>query len=164
MAPFSSRSSLGGQKVRIIPNAEGIEALRKGIALGVSMVMLDAETEAKRQTPVRGGFRSFHPGVPPIGGTLRRSVHSVTFLDGRPVVLHAEAETGPAAAAPLPLAEEEPLPGRIVGYVGTNSGYGAYVDLGTRKMAARPFLAPGLEVALNRAPATMAEGIKKAGG
>lgn len=148
-------------RVEIRPNRDGIEGLRRAIAVGVSYVVLDAETEAKRDAPVRGGHRSFHPGSKPIGGTLRRSIHSATFLDGRLVALHAESSAGPT---PPPLPDMEPLPGRIVGYVGTNSGYGAYVDLGTRRMAARPFLGPGLERATARAGETLRAGIRKAGG
>lgn len=134
--------------VRIVPNSRGLADFRKRLARGTAAVMLDAETEAKRETPVHGGYRSFRPGEKPIGGTLRRSVHSAVFVDG--VLLFHHAEDGKP-----PLSDETALAGRIVGYVGTNTGYGAFVDLGTSKMPARPFLGPGLEVAAGRAPATM---------
>jgi HK97 gp10 family phage protein len=134
--------------VRIVPNRAGLADFRRRLARGTLAVMLDAETEAKRETPVHGGYRSFVPGEKPIGGTLRRSVHSAVFLDGRLVGGHSED----GKAVPP---EEFGLAGRIVGYIGTNSGYGAYVDLGTSKMPARPFLEPGLEIAARRAPATM---------
>lgn len=134
--------------VRVVPNNAGIADFRRRLARGTAAVLLDAETEAKRETPVHGGYRSFRPGEKPIGGTLRRSVHSVVFLDG--VAIFAHSEDGKA-----PLLEESALPGRIVGYVGTNTGYGAFVDLGTSRMPARPFLAPGLELAVSRAPETM---------
>jgi len=137
------------EKVRIVPNKAGYRAFRESLARKTLGVMMDAETEAKRETPVHGGYRSFRPGEKPIGGTLRRSVHSVVFLDG--VLFGGHSEDGKE-----PLPEEAGIPGRIVGYVGTNSGYGAFVDQGTAKMPAREFLDPGLSVAVSRAPATMA--------
>lgn len=133
--------------VRIVPNRAGLAAFRTRVARGTLAVVLDAETEAKRETPVHGGYRSFRPGEKPIGGTLRRSVHSVTYLDG--VLFAHHTEDG---KPPLP----EETGGRgIVGYVGTNSGYGGFVDQGTAKMAPREFLAPGLRVAAGRAPGTI---------
>jgi len=36
---------------------------------------------------------------------------------------------------------------RLIGRVGTNVLYGKFLELGTRKMAARPFIRPGLEKA-----------------
>lgn len=137
-----------GQSVRIVPNRAGLADFRRRLGRGTFAVVLDAETEAKRETPVHGGYRSFVPGEQPIGGTLRRSVHSVAFVDGAMVGSHAED-------GKRPLPDEVGIPGRIVGYVGTNSGYGAFVDQGTSKMPAREFLDPGLEAAAARAPATM---------
>ena len=148
-------------RVTLRPNRPGIAALRASIAAGVNDVVLDAETEAKREAPVRGGYRSFRPGTKPIGGTLRRSIHSATFLDGALVSSHAEA---PPPGAPPMLPEMTGLPGRIVGYIGTNSGYGAFVELGTVRMAPRPFLAPALEAAIQRAPTTLRNAIKRRGG
>lgn len=141
-------------KVTFKPNRRGLEAFRRDFArAGMAALMLDAETEAKRETPVRGAYRSFHPGEPPIGGTLRRSVHSAVYLDGKLVTAHAEAGVLPGLPA-----------GRgIVGFVGTNSGYGAYVDLGTRKMTARPFLLPGAQAAASRGAATMRRAMQRIG-
>lgn len=156
-----SSYSRGGQRFTIRPNVEGIAKLRSAIAAGVEAIMLDAETEAKREAPVRGGYRSFRPGTKPIGGTLRRSIHSATFLDGNLISQHVEA---PPPGRPPILPDMVGLPGRIVGYVGTNSGYGAFVELGTVKMAPRPFLAPGLEAAVRRAPETLRNAIKRRGG
>lgn len=36
---------------------------------------------------------------------------------------------------------------QVVGVVGTNVEYAAYVELGTRRMSARPYLRPALEAA-----------------
>lgn len=163
--PLPSSYSAGGRRFTIRPNVKGIAQLRSAIARGVNAVILDAETEAKREAPVRGGYRSFRPGTKPIGGTLRRSIHSATFLDGRQIAQHREATPSQVpAGSPAQLPEMVGLPGRIVAYVGTNSGYGAFVELGTVKMAPRPFLAPGLEAAVRRAPETLAREIRRAGG
>ncbi len=162
--PISGRTvSSGGTTFFLRPNKLGLAKLRNAIAVGVAQVMLDAETEAKREAPVRGGYRSFVPGTKPIGGTLRRSIHSATFLDGKLVSQHVEAVPG-STRPPGPLPEMAALPGRIVGYVGTNSGYGAFVELGTVRMTPRPFLGPGLEVASKRAVATIARAVQRAGG
>lgn len=139
--------------VKLTRNARGWSELMGHLAVGMHAVALDAETEAKREAPVRGGYRSFRPGVPPIGGTLRRSIHSVTYgVDGGTVGISNEGGNG------LPT-EEAPVPGRITAYVGTNSGYGAFVELGTSRMPARPFLGPASDVALGRAAGTMAKAI-----
>lgn len=137
-------------KVTMRKNAAGYAAFRKRLASGMRAVVLDAETAAKRETPVRGAYRSFVPGTSPVGGTLRRSVHSVVYLDGGMTFSHVEeggisSEITPAAG--------------ISGFVGTNTGYGAFVELGTRKMTARPFLAPGLDEAVARAGATFTRGM-----
>lgn len=145
---------MASRTVRIRPNRAGLAAWRRDLARGIGAVVLDGETESKRETPVHGGYRSFRPGEKPIGGTLRRSVHSAVFLDGRLVFSHVE--DGKA----LP-PEEHGLPGRIVGYVGTNTGYGVFVHLGTSKMPARAFLS--LEEAVRRAPTTIRRAMGRIG-
>jgi hypothetical protein len=140
--------------VRIVKNARGMAELRDRLALGLLAVVQDAENEAKREAPVRGAYRSFVPGQPPIGGTLRRSVHSAVYVDGR------LTRTTSTQGGPMP--EMVGLGGKIVGYVGTNVGYGAYVELGTRRMQARPFLGPGLDAAMGRAPTTFARAMGRA--
>ena len=94
--------------VRVVPNAQGMRELRERLAAGLLAVMQDAEREAVRETPVRGAYRSFVPGTSPIGGTLRRSVHSAVFMDGRQI---ATTVTG----APNP--EMVGVGSKIVGYV-----------------------------------------------
>jgi hypothetical protein len=148
-------TNLGGRNVKIVPNAQGMAEFRMRIASGLAAVMRDAELEAKRETPVRGAYRSFRPGQPPIGGTLRRSVHSAVFLDGR-LTFHGSEDQQ------APMAEMQGLPNGIVGFVGTNTGYGAFVELGTRRMTSRPFLGPGLDAAMGRAGATFTRGMGRA--
>lgn len=125
------------------------------LAVGMHAVVLVAETEAKREAPVRGGYRSFRPGTSPIGGTLRRSIHAVTYgVDGGVVGLDNEG----GKAIPT---EEAPVPGKITGYIGTNSGYGAFVELGTSRMPARAFLSPASDIALGNAVPIMAKAIAR---
>jgi hypothetical protein len=140
--------------VRVVPNKRGMAEFRDRLALGLLAVMQDAELEAKREAPVRGAYRSFVPGTSPIGGTLRESVHSAVFMDGRQIA--STSKGGP------PNPEMQAVGGKVVGYVGTNCGYGAYVELGTRKMQERPYLGPGLDVAMRRAPATFTRGMGRA--
>ena len=142
--------------VRIVPNRRGIQELREDLARGAHAVGLDAETETKREAPVRGGYRSFRPGTRPIGGTLRRSYHTATYLDGRLLFQHSDGGQANAAAWGVPSRG-------IVVLVGSNLGYAAFVELGTSKMPARPHLGPGLELAGSRAPATMARAIGRRG-
>ena len=86
---------MAGRTVTIRPNRAGLAAWRRDLARGIQAVMLDAETEAKREAPVHGGYRSFRPGEKPIGGTLRRSVHSAVYLDGALVGSHVEDGKAP---------------------------------------------------------------------
>lgn len=141
--------------VKIVRNRVGWAELMGHLAVGMHAVALDTETEAKREAPVRGGYRSFRPGEKPIGGTLRRSIHSVTYgVDGSTVGISRE---GAGAIA----ADETPVPGQITSFVGTNTGYGIFVELGTSKMPARAFLAPAADIALGRAPTTMEKAISR---
>ena len=162
-----------GMTFRIRP--EGREQLRRAIAEG-GMVNLGgaAETAVKSRTPVRGGFRSFqagaHLGGPlgivdvgsqrrlpagtGIGGTLRRSVHFVVYLDGRRITPRRTDDNDRA------LPDYIPAMG-IVLYVGTNSGYGFWVQAGTSKMAARPYLTEGWGMVRGDAVALIGAGTRR---
>jgi len=117
--------------------------LRMSLAFGVHNWAMAVEADAKRDAPVRGGHRSRmttkrgKAGQVLIGGTLRRSIHSVTYFQGRPIAGGTD-ENGNRA----PNYEKA---GDIVGVVGTNCTYGAYVELGTVKMPARPFITPAFD-------------------
>lgn len=134
------------KSVRIVPNARGQAELEEDLAIGLYALALVGETEAKREAPVRGGYRSFRPGGP-IGGTLRRSIHAIAYGKNGGKV-GEDNESG----KDLP-GEYVPVPGQMVAYVGTNSGYGAFVELGTAKMPARAFIAPGLDASMQNAVA-----------
>lgn len=133
--------------------------LREAVAYGMLNLGHAVETDTKRETVVRGGHRSFNTvlkadGTPQVGGTLRRSVHTAAYLDGRQiggVATDENGETTPAYAAGAGI--------RV--FVGTNSGYGFFVDQGTDKMPARPALVPALLKNKSDAPALIAAGARK---
>lgn len=133
--------------------------LREAVAYGMLNLGHAIEADTKRETVVRGGHRSFKTmknadGSPQVGGTLRRSIHTAAYLDGRQVGGVTTDENG----APAP--DYAAGPGPKV-FVGTNSGYGAYVELGTSKMAARPALVPALLKNKGDAPALIAAGARR---
>ena len=131
------------------------------------------EADAKRDAPVRGGHRSFlttkrtkagargdvpigaDNGSVMIGGTLRRSIHTAAWVDGKRIGSSAD-ENGKG----IP---DYALSGKIVVVVGTNCDYGAYVEIGTVKMQERPFLGPSFDSNLSRSDALIAAGMKAKG-
>lgn len=120
-------------------------------------VLADAQAEA----PVRGGYRSTFTtatgaaGQTLVGGTLRRSLHAAAWLDGQPV-----AGSGLQDENGNPIPNDYPLERGIVVVVGTNSDYGAYVEMGTSRMEARPFLAPAWDANLQSAGPLIAAGMR----
>lgn len=120
-------------KTTIRPQA--LRQLREAAAYGLLNAMFAIEGAAKKNTPVRGGYRSFAPDGP-VGGTLRRSEHSAVYLDGQKIAGPEADENG----SPVP---DYASGGGIVGFTGTNTDYAVYVHNGTVKMAARPFLTEG---------------------
>jgi hypothetical protein len=157
---MASRSSysVGGSTVKLVPNKRGEAELVEDLTIGLHALALAGELEAKREAPVRGGYRSFRPGTSPIGGTLRRSIHAVTYRKDGSVLL-VDNESG----LDLP-PDYVPVPGHVVAYVGTNSGYGGYVELGTSKMPARAFIAPGLDASMQRAVAIIRDAVSRVRG
>ena len=131
---------------RFVPNEAGFREFKKALATAVFKAGWAIEGAAKAITPVHGDpsqggrFATFAPGAKPIGGTLRRSVHSVVHVDGQRIGSSAEAGARPLAA---------PTGRGIEVHVGTNLEYAPYVHDGTVKMPARPFLA---EAAMEVAP------------
>lgn len=130
-----------------------LERLREAVGYGFLNLGLAGETAAKSHTPVRGGFRSFNPNQR-TGGTLRRSVHTVVYLDGRRISPKTADENGNA------LPDYVPRMGIVV-FIGTNSGYGFWVHDGTTRMAARPFLLEGWADVASDAVALIAAGTRR---
>lgn len=138
---------------RFTTRPQELQRLREAAAFGVLNLMFAIEGAAKRHTPVRGGFRSFAPNGP-VGGTLRRSEHSVVYLDGVKIAGPDVDENG------NPVPDYVPDSG-IVGYTGTNVDYAVYVHNGTVKMEARPFLTEGFLEVKDQAPALIAAGARR---
>jgi hypothetical protein len=135
---------------RIRPRAR--EQLAEAVAYGFLNYGGSLESGSKRRAPVRGGHRSFAPDGP-VGGTLRRSVHAVVYLDGRRI-----GQSGNEAGDALP--DYVPRMG-IVLFVGTNSGYGFWVHEGTKKMPARPFLTEEFLGTRGQAPQLIRAGTRR---
>lgn len=139
------------------PGAQGI--LEKGIGYGFLNALLYAEDRAKADAPVRGGHRSFltgsHLGGPlgiqdkpgtkrpkaTVGGTLRRSIYASVFVHGAPIAGSRTTDENGKSTAGVNTGG-----GDVVGILGTNSGYGEWVDQGTSKMPARPFIMPAINL------------------
>ena len=131
--------------------------LRMGVGYGLLNAGLYAEDRIKADTPVRGGHRSFltgsHLGGPvgiadlpgtrrakvTVGGTLRRSVHAIVHVDGRIV---PGSRTVDENGVPVPSYNTGGA--HVVLVLGTNAGYGLWVDGGTGRMPARPFVMQGV--------------------
>ena len=129
----------GPTRMRVRP--ESLDLLRRAAAAGLENLGYAIERDAVADAPVAGDHRSFmtgpktKAGTPRKGGNLRRSIHTAAYLDGRRI--SEKAVDG----------NKRPLPGyvprdEIAVFVGTNCNYGAYVELGTVKMRARPYLRP----------------------
>lgn len=132
---------------------QGLAELEEDIAYGLLNFGYAVETDSKREAPVRGGHRSFDPDGP-TGGTLRRSGHTVVLKDGRYLAGAQQDENGD----PVP---DYPSEGGLELYVGHGVDYAAYVEMGTVRMAARPYLAPAFDANLGQIESTMAAGIAK---
>jgi hypothetical protein len=134
--------------------------LRAGLARGLLNAAYAIEGASKALTPVHGDpdqggpFATFAPGEKPIGGTLRRSQHSVAYLDGRRI----GGATSDQNRRPVP--DHVPA-GAIAAVVGTNVEYAVYVHDGTSRMAARPFLARAMAETADEVPALIAAGTRR---
>lgn len=162
-------------KAKVEINAAEMARFRRAVGLGMLNFAHAVEAGAKREAPVRGGYRSFlttkrtkagargdvpigpDNGSVLIGGTLRRSIHSVAYVDGAPV-------SGSASSDENGKGIPDYVPGKgIVAVIGTNCDYGAYVEIGTTKMAARPFLGPSFDTEAERLELLVRAGMKRGG-
>lgn len=147
---------------RIVRHPEAVKAAREAVAFGLLNAGYAVETAWKRDVVVRGGHRSFKTmltkgGTPEVGGTLRRSIHTAAYLDGSRIGGEATDENGetpPTYAAGT---------GMTV-FVGTNSGYGGFVEAGTVKMPARPAGVPAVLSTRDEFPALIAAGARRHAG
>jgi HK97 gp10 family phage protein len=114
----------------------------EALAFGMLNLGLFIEGRAKQFVPVRTG-------------NLRRSIHTVAFIDKK-IIGRSGDELAPFG--PADYSEEQDGIGVIVG---TNAGYGIFVELGTVRMSARPFLTPAAQEGVSQAPALIREGAEK---
>jgi HK97 gp10 family phage protein len=141
--------------------AQEVDRLKRSLAFGVLNFMYAVEADAKREAPVRGGYRSFmstkrgKAGQVLIGGTLRRSIHATTYYKGQTLVAADDRDDNGEA---IPDYDASP---DIVGYAGTNCSYGAFVEFGTVKMEARPFLSPAFDGNVPNASALINAGARR---
>ena len=151
---------------RIVRHPAAIKLAREATAYGLLNFGYAVEAATKRDAVVRGGHRSFmtgpktKAGTARIGGTLRRSYHTAAFLDGTRIGGEPTDENGNAPP-------EYPAGSGMLVVVGSNSGYGGWVERGTHnkdgsvKMAARPTLVPALLGLKAQAPTLIAAGARK---
>jgi len=90
-------------------------------ALAIGVLAAAASVEAKRRSPVKTGNN-------------RRSISWGTVAEVR-----RRDESGTT------------IPGGVTHAVWTESGYGGFLETGTRKMAARPYIRPALEMVSHNA-------------
>jgi len=132
-------------------NQVGWDAMRHSLALGMLNVALFAQATTQQSMGNHGGpvpHESSPPGGPPEvqTGNLRRSLHAVAYLDGH--LVGGSGSDGNGAGVPDYASEAG---AGIVAIMGTNTGYGLFVEIGTSRMAARPSLAPAAAEAQSRA-------------
>lgn len=134
--------------------------LRQRLARGALNFGYAVLSDAQAEAPVRGGYRSFMTtargaaGQVLVGGTLRRSLHAAAWLDGR--LISGSSADGNGEAIP----NDYPVGTGITVIVGTNSGYGEYVERGTSRMQERPFLSPAWDANLGSAGSLIAAGMR----
>ena len=126
-------------------------------ALGYGMLNLGLFTEAKAKDRFQdiGGplpRPASSPGAGPVvqTGNLRRGIHTVAFANGKRL-----------GSSELKLPPEVASISGIGTVVGTNTGYGGYVELGTSRMAARPYLLPAGKEAQAQAGALIGQGARR---
>lgn len=114
-------------------------ALKKVVEQAVRKAALDIEREAKQRAPVQTGF-------------LRNSIYAVT---------HEGSDYGQDAGSPprdsyLLDEVEKPKDGQTA-FVAVGANYGMYVEMGTSRMSAQPYLLPAADVVRPQFAAAMSQ-------
>lgn len=123
------------------PNEVGFAKLTEALAFGLLNLGLAIEADAKQRCPYRTG-------------NLRRSIHTAGFRKGQRFYGGTDDN-----GKPVP---DYAVPGnQTVVVVGTNAGYGVYVELGTVHMAAQPYLGPALADNRGRAGQLVLAGLQR---
>jgi hypothetical protein len=143
-------------------NPVGYKAMRLSLARGILNVAYYTVAKAQMSMANEGGALKDHvpsqPGEPPAveTGHLRRSLHAIGFLDGKPIggpelLGHPPNVAGGTAKVEMPVPDYEGDIPDIGSIAGTNCGYGLPLEVGTEHMAPRPFMTPAAMDAQSRA-------------
>ncbi len=94
-------------------------------------------------------FRPNPAAIAKLNGALRRSLKDTLLFDIKPETWNISRSTAglfkTGNNARSVDFEVEEVGGRVEGSIFTQSGYGGYLEVGTSKMAARPYLWPAVE-------------------
>lgn len=123
------------------PNEKGFAQLEEALSFGLLNLGLAIEADAKARVPF-------------VTGNLRRSIHTAGYRKGSRFY-GAVDDNGKA----IPQYAQNSRQTMVV--VGTNAGYGVFVELGTIHMAAQPYLGPALNDNRSRAGALVKAGMQR---
>ena len=128
--------------VKINDNSKEVsEAIKSALLKGLETCGLVAEGYAKKLAPVGTPESTGIPGY--IGGLLRGSItHAVSGK--QPSISTYQDNAGKRRGSYSGTAPEEGDANKKSVYIGTNVEYSSYVELGTIKMDAQPFLKPAV--------------------
>ena len=128
--------------VKINDNSKEVsEAIKSALLKGLETCGLVAEGYAKKLAPVGTPESTGIPGY--IGGLLRGSItHAVSGK--QPSISTYQDNAGKRRGSYSGTAPEEIGENNKSVYIGTNVEYSSYVELGTIKMDAQPFLKPAV--------------------
>ena len=128
--------------VKIHDNSKEVsEAIKSALLKGLETCGLVAEGYAKKLAPVGTPESTGIPGY--IGGLLRGSItHALS--GNKPAISTYQDNAGTRRGSYSGTAPEEGDANKKSVYIGTNVEYSSYVELGTIKMDAQPFLKPAV--------------------
>ena len=128
--------------IEIHDNSEEIaNEIKSALLRGLETCGLVAEGYAKKLAPVGTPESTGIPGY--IGGLLRGSItHAVSGK--QPSISTYQDNAGKRRGSYSGTAPEEGDSNKKAVYIGTNVEYSSYVELGTIKMDAKPFLKPAV--------------------
>ena len=128
--------------IEIHDNSEEIaNEIKSALLRGLETCGLVAEGYAKKLAPVGTPESTGIPGY--IGGLLRGSItHALS--GNKPAISTYQDNAGTRRGSYSGTAPEEGDANKKSVYIGTNVEYSSYVELGTIKMDAQPFLKPAV--------------------
>ena len=122
-------------------SSEVSDEIKSALLRGLETCGLVAEGYAKKLAPVGTPESTGIPGY--IGGLLRGSITHA--LSGKqPAISTYQDNAGTRRGSYSGTAPEESGANKSAVYIGTNVEYSSYVELGTIKMYAKPFLKPAV--------------------